>query len=46
MLPHEASHEVTDAISRTIATGIGTEPAPTALVHPLGQQQSQLAKAA
>jgi pimeloyl-ACP methyl ester carboxylesterase len=46
MLPHEASHEVTDAISRTIATGIGTDPAPTALVYPLGQRYSQLANAA
>lgn len=46
MLPHEASHEVTDAISRTIATGIGTDPAPTALVHLLGQRHSQFAMAA
>jgi pimeloyl-ACP methyl ester carboxylesterase len=46
MLPHEASHAVTDAISRTIATGIGTDLVPTALVYRLGQQQSQLAKAA
>jgi pimeloyl-ACP methyl ester carboxylesterase len=46
MLPHEASHAVTDAISRTIATGIGTDPAPSALVYPLGQRYSQLAKAA
>ena len=46
MLPHEASHAVTDAISRTIATGIGTDPLPTALVYPLGQRYSQLAKAA
>ena len=46
MLPHEASHEVTDAISSTIATGIGTDPAPAALVYRLGQRHSQLAKAA
>jgi pimeloyl-ACP methyl ester carboxylesterase len=46
MLPHEASHAVTDAISRTIGTGIGTDPAPTAPVHRLGQRHSQLAKAA
>jgi pimeloyl-ACP methyl ester carboxylesterase len=46
MLPHEASHEVTDAISRTIATGIGTDPAPAARVYRLGQRYSQLAKAA
>jgi pimeloyl-ACP methyl ester carboxylesterase len=46
MLPHEASHEVTDAISRMVATGIGADPAPTALVYPLGQRYSQLAMAA
>ena len=46
MLPHEASREVTDAISRTIATGIGTDPAPAALVYRLGQRYSQLAMAA
>jgi len=46
MLPHEASHAVTDAISRTIATGIGTDAVPTALVHPLGQRDSQLAQTA
>ena len=46
MLPHEASDEVTDAISATIATGIGADPVPTALVYPLGQRYSQLAKAA
>ena len=46
MLPHEASHAVTDAISRTIVTGIGTDPQPTALGYPLGQRYSQLAKAA
>jgi pimeloyl-ACP methyl ester carboxylesterase len=46
MLPHEASHAVTDAISRTIATGSGTDPAPTAPVYPLGQRYSQLATAA
>jgi pimeloyl-ACP methyl ester carboxylesterase len=46
MLPHEASHAVTDAISRTIATGFGTDPVPTALVYRLGQRYSQLAKAA
>ena len=46
MLPREASHAVTDAISRTIATGIGTDPVPTALVYRLGQRYSQLAKAA
>jgi pimeloyl-ACP methyl ester carboxylesterase len=46
MLPHEASDEVTDAISGTIATGIGTDPVPTALVHRLGQRYSQLANAA
>jgi pimeloyl-ACP methyl ester carboxylesterase len=46
MLPHEASHEVTDAISGTIATGIGTDPVPAALVHLLGQRHSQLATAA
>jgi pimeloyl-ACP methyl ester carboxylesterase len=46
MLPHEASHEVTDAISRMVATGIGADPAPTALVYPLGQRYSQLATAA
>ncbi|PXW98236.1 alpha/beta fold hydrolase [Mycolicibacterium moriokaense] len=46
MLPHEASHEVTDAISRTVATGIGPDPEPTAPVYPLGQRYSVLAKAA
>lgn len=46
MLPHEASHAVTDAISHTIATGIGAEPVPTALVYLLGQRYSQIAKAA
>jgi pimeloyl-ACP methyl ester carboxylesterase len=46
MLPYEASHAITDAISRTIATGIGTDAVPTALVHPLGQWDSQLAKTA
>jgi pimeloyl-ACP methyl ester carboxylesterase len=46
MLPHEAAHEVTDAISGTIVTGIGTDPAPAALVHLLGQRHSQLATAA
>ncbi|MDT5208931.1 MAG: hypothetical protein QOF67_1346 [Mycobacterium sp.] len=46
MLPHEASHRVTDAISRTIATDTGTDPAPSALVYPLGQRYSQLATAA
>ena len=46
MLPHEASHAVTDAISRTIATDTITDPAPTAMVHRLGQRYSQLAKAA
>jgi len=46
MLPHEASHAVTDAISRTIATGIGTEPVPAALVYRLEQRYSQLADAA
>jgi pimeloyl-ACP methyl ester carboxylesterase len=46
MLPHEASHEVTDAISRTIATGIGTDPVPTALDYRLGQRHSRLPKAA
>ena len=30
MLPHEASDAVTDAISGTIATAIGTDPVPTA----------------
>ena len=44
MLPHGASDAVTDAISRTIATGIGTDP--TALGYRLGQRYSQLAKAA
>jgi pimeloyl-ACP methyl ester carboxylesterase len=46
MLPHEASHEVTDAISGTIATGIGTDPVPAAQVYRLGQRYSQLATAA
>ena len=46
MLPHEASHAVTDAISRTIDTGIGTDAVPTALVYPLGQRHSQLENAA
>jgi hypothetical protein len=46
MLPHEASDEVTDAISGTIAMGIGTDPIPTAVVYPLGQRHSELAKAA
>ena len=46
MLPHEAAHAVTDAISRTIATGIGTDPVPTALVDRLGQRYSRLATAA
>ena len=46
MLPHEAPHQVTDAISRTVATGIATDPVPTALVYPLGQRHSQLANAA
>jgi pimeloyl-ACP methyl ester carboxylesterase len=46
MLPHEASHAVTDAIDHTIATGISTDPVPTAPVHSPGQRYSQLAKAA
>jgi pimeloyl-ACP methyl ester carboxylesterase len=46
MLPHESPHAVTDAISCTIATGIGTDPVPTALAYPLGQRHSQLATAA
>jgi pimeloyl-ACP methyl ester carboxylesterase len=46
MLPHEASQAVTDAISRTVATSIGTDPVPTALAYRLGQPYSQLAKAA
>jgi pimeloyl-ACP methyl ester carboxylesterase len=46
MLPHEASRAVTDAISRTIATGIAADPVPTALVYRLGQRHSQLANAA
>jgi pimeloyl-ACP methyl ester carboxylesterase len=46
MLPHEASHEVTEAISRTIATDSGTDPAPSAPVYPVGQRHSQLATAA
>ncbi len=46
MLPHEASHEVTEAISRTIATDSGTDPAPSAPAYPLGQRYSQLATAA
>jgi pimeloyl-ACP methyl ester carboxylesterase len=46
MLPHEAPHAVTDAISSTVAAGIGTDPVPTALVYPLGQRYSQLANAA
>ena len=46
MLPHEASIAVTDAISRTIATGSGTDPAPSAPVYPLGEPDSQLAMAA
>jgi pimeloyl-ACP methyl ester carboxylesterase len=46
MLPHEASHAVTDAISGTIATGSGTDPAHTAPVYPLGQRYSRLAEAA
>jgi hypothetical protein len=46
MLPHEAAHEVTDAISGTIATGIGTDPVRPAVVHLLGQRYSQLATAA
>jgi pimeloyl-ACP methyl ester carboxylesterase len=46
MLPHEASDAVTDAISRTIATAIGTDPVPTTPVYRLGQRHSQLAKAA
>lgn len=29
MLPHEASHAVTDAITRTVAAGIGTDSVPT-----------------
>jgi pimeloyl-ACP methyl ester carboxylesterase len=46
MLPHEASRTVTDAITRTVATGIGTDPEPTAPVYRLGQRHSQLANAA
>jgi pimeloyl-ACP methyl ester carboxylesterase len=46
MLPHEASHAVTDAISRTIATSIGPDPVRSALVYRVGQRYSQLAKAA
>ncbi|HET6732073.1 alpha/beta fold hydrolase [Mycobacterium sp.] len=46
MLPHEASHAVTDAISRTIDTSIGTDAVPTAQVYPVGQRHSQLANAA
>jgi pimeloyl-ACP methyl ester carboxylesterase len=46
MLPHEAAHEVTDAISGTIATGIDTDPVRTALDYRLGQRHSHLATAA
>lgn len=46
MLPHEAAHEVTDAISGTIATGIDTDPVRPALDYRLGQRHSQLATAA
>jgi pimeloyl-ACP methyl ester carboxylesterase len=40
MLLQEATHAVTDAISRTIATRISARPRPTALVHPPGQRYS------
>jgi pimeloyl-ACP methyl ester carboxylesterase len=46
MLPHEASHAVTDAISHTVAAGFGTNPVPPAPVYRLGQRYSQLANAA
>lgn len=46
MLPHEASHAVTDAIDHTIDTGISIGPVPTAQVYRLGQRNSELATAA
>jgi pimeloyl-ACP methyl ester carboxylesterase len=46
MLPHEASHAVTGAINNTIATGIGTDPVPTARVQRSVRRDSQPAMAA
>ena len=46
MLPHEAAHVVTDAISRTITARISAHPLPTAWVHLPGQRYSQLEKTA
>src|SRR6476646_3740334 len=40
MLLQEATHAVTDAISRTVATRISARPRPTALVHSPGQRYS------
>ena len=46
MLPHEAPHAVTGAINNTIATGIGTDLVPTALVQRSRRRYSQRAMAA
>lgn len=46
MLLQEAPHVVTDAISRTITTGIGANPLAEALADPAGQRYSQLVKTA
>lgn len=46
MLPHEAPHAVTGAINNTIATGIATDPVPTALVQRSRRRYSQRAMAA
>lgn len=46
MLPHEASHAVTGAINNTIATGIRTDPVPTAPVRWSRRRYSQPAMAA
>ncbi len=46
MLPHEAPHAVTGAINNTIATGIATDPVPTAPVQRSRRRYSQPAMAA
>jgi pimeloyl-ACP methyl ester carboxylesterase len=46
MLPHEAPHAVTDAISNTIAAGIDSDPVTTAPVQRSGRPYTQPAMAA
>jgi pimeloyl-ACP methyl ester carboxylesterase len=46
MLPHEAPHAVTDAISNTVAAGIDSDPLATVPVQRSGRRYSQPAMAA